>query len=62
MGLSPMDVFKKVEDEERLLDPDNWVDSFPRLGLGETKPGHYREMLEVLIENADELPFAWRIL
>lgn len=31
-------------------------------GLGATKPRHYREMLRVVWENRDQLPFAWRIL
>jgi molybdopterin-dependent oxidoreductase alpha subunit len=32
------------------------------LGLGRQKPHHYREMLKIVWENRDELPFAWRIL
>jgi molybdopterin-dependent oxidoreductase alpha subunit len=31
-------------------------------GLGQQKPHHYREMLQVVWENRDQLPFAWRIL
>ena len=31
-------------------------------GLGRQKPHHYREMLKIVWENRDELPFAWRIL
>ena len=31
-------------------------------GLGQQKPHHYREMLKIVWENRDELPFAWRIL
>src|SRR4051812_27854505 len=31
-------------------------------GLGRQKPRHYREMLKIVWENRDELPFAWRIL
>ncbi len=31
-------------------------------GLGATKPHHYRDMLRVVWENRDQLPFAWRIL
>lgn len=31
-------------------------------GIGQQKPHHYREMLRVLWENRDELPFAFRIL
>jgi molybdopterin-dependent oxidoreductase alpha subunit len=31
-------------------------------GLGQQKPHHYREMLQIAWENRDQLPFAWRIL
>jgi len=31
-------------------------------GLGQQKPHHYREMLRLVWDNRDELPFAWRIL
>src|SRR5205809_574545 len=31
-------------------------------GLGQQKPRHYREMLRLVWDNRDELPFAWRIL
>jgi molybdopterin-dependent oxidoreductase alpha subunit len=31
-------------------------------GLGQQKPHHYREMLRIAWKNADQLPFAWRIL
>ena len=31
-------------------------------GLGQQKPRHYREMLRIVWDNRDELPFAWRIL
>jgi molybdopterin-dependent oxidoreductase alpha subunit len=31
-------------------------------GLGAAKPRHYRDMLRVVWENRDQLPFAWRIL
>src|SRR6476620_10828187 len=31
-------------------------------GFGRQKPRHYREMLKIVWENRDELPFAWRIL
>src|SRR5882757_5074547 len=31
-------------------------------GLGRQKPHHYREMLKIVWENRDQLPFAWRIL
>src|SRR5258707_14562233 len=31
-------------------------------GLGRQNPHHYREMVKIVWENRDELPFAWRIL
>jgi len=31
-------------------------------GLGQQKPHHYREMVRIVWENRDQLPFAWRIL
>lgn len=31
-------------------------------GLGQQKPRHYREMIRIVWENRDQLPFAWRIL
>ncbi|MEO5821094.1 MAG: molybdopterin-dependent oxidoreductase [Vicinamibacteraceae bacterium] len=31
-------------------------------GLGRQKPHHYREMVRIIWENRDQLPFAWRIL
>lgn len=31
-------------------------------GVGHTKPHHYREILKVIWENRDSLPYAWRIL
>src|SRR5262245_27370138 len=31
-------------------------------GIGQQKPRHYREMLNIAWENRDQLPFAWRIL
>ncbi len=31
-------------------------------GLGQQKPHHYREMLRIVWDNRDELPYAWRIL
>ncbi|HEY2385750.1 MAG TPA: FdhF/YdeP family oxidoreductase [Candidatus Binatia bacterium] len=31
-------------------------------GLGADKPRHYRDMVRVVWENRDQLPFAWRIL
>jgi molybdopterin-dependent oxidoreductase alpha subunit len=34
----------------------------PVFGLGRQKPHHYREMVRILWENRDQLPYAWRIL
>lgn len=31
-------------------------------GLGHQKPHHYRDMLRIVWENRDQLPYAWRIL
>ena len=31
-------------------------------GLGETKPHHYRDMLQVVWKNRDNLPYAWQVL
>jgi molybdopterin-dependent oxidoreductase alpha subunit len=42
---------------------DTWVSRLVPFGLvGQTKPHHYREMLEVMWENKGELPYAWKIL
>lgn len=60
--LSPLEIFAKVEDNESLFDPDNWATSLPLMGLGRTKPHHFKEIWNTLKDNADELPFAWRIL
>ena len=32
------------------------------LGLGHTKPQHFREMLRILWDNRDNLPYAWKVL
>jgi len=40
---------------------DTWASLSPT-GLGETKPGHFREMARIVWENRAEIPFAWRIL
>ena len=34
----------------------------PLFGLRQQKPRHYRDMLRIVWENRDQLPFAWRIL
>ena len=31
-------------------------------GIGQQKPHHYLEMVRIVWENRDQLPFAWRIL
>ncbi len=42
---------------------DTWLSRLVPFGLvGQTKPRHYREMLGVLWENKDNLPYAWKIL
>ncbi len=38
------------------------IASWRTFGIGLPKPRHYREMLRVLWENRDNLPYAWRIL
>ncbi len=43
------------------LHPKLWASWVPN-GLGHVKPNHYGDMLRVLWDNRDELPFAWRIL
>ncbi len=39
----------------------SWRDWIP-FGLASTKPRHFRDMGKVLIENADNLPYAWQVL
>ena len=41
--------------------PSHWASVIPR-DPTKRKPNHYAEMLRVIWENRDELPFAWRIL
>jgi hypothetical protein len=43
------------------LHPKLWAGWIPN-GFGHVKPNHYGDMLRVLWENRDELPYAWRIL
>ncbi len=43
------------------LNPRLWAGWMPN-GLGQVKPNHYRDIIETVWENRDELPFAWRIL
>jgi molybdopterin-dependent oxidoreductase alpha subunit len=47
----------------RLKSNDTFLSRLVPFGLiGQTKPRHYREMLGVLWENRDELPYAWNVL
>ncbi len=39
----------------------SWRDFVP-FGLAHTKPRHFRDMARVVIENADNLPYAWQVL
>ena len=32
------------------------------LGLGQTKPKHFRDMAKVIWKNRDNLPYAWKVL
>lgn len=41
--------------------PENWASLVP-FGLGEQRPNNYHELWRALMENSDELGFAWRIL
>ena len=41
--------------------PARWASRVP-FGLGHAKPHHFAGMARVLLENRDQLPFAWRIL
>ena len=45
----------------RFWNPSLWVGLTP-IGMGQTKPNHYLDMLKVGWRNRDQLPFAWRIL
>jgi anaerobic selenocysteine-containing dehydrogenase len=47
----------------KLNSNDTWLSRLIPFGVvGQTKPRHYREMLGVLWENKDNLPYAWKIL
>ena len=41
--------------------PTLWAGFIPN-GMGQIKPNHYLDMVRVLWQNKDQLPFAWRIL
>ena len=38
-----------------------WV-GFKPYGMGETKPNHYKEIVRIIWENRDNLPYAWKVL
>lgn len=42
-------------------DPKHWVSPIP-FGLGKVKPKHIRDTMKVVMENRDNLPYAYRIL
>ncbi|RST75330.1 formate dehydrogenase [Siminovitchia acidinfaciens] len=42
-------------------DPKHWVSPIP-FGIGKVKPKHIRDTMKVVIENSDNLPYAYRIL
>lgn len=45
-----------------LFNPQHWAEKIPRMGLGEVKPHHLLETLQVTLDNRDQLSYAWRIL
>jgi len=45
----------------KLPDPTHWVSPIP-FGLGKVKPKHIRDTMKVVMENRDNLPYAYRIL
>jgi len=45
----------------RFWNPSLWAGLMP-IGIGQTKPNHYLDMLKVVWRNREQLPFAWRIL
>jgi len=51
----------KERNRKKGWDRSTWVSLSPN-GLGFTKPNHYWDMLGVLWDNRDNLPYAWRIL
>ena len=42
-------------------DPSSWASLKP-FGIGESRPNNFAEVARAVRENADQLPFAWRIL
>src|SRR5690606_9970068 len=47
--------------DHRLHHSRSWRDFVP-FGLAHTKPRHFRDMARVVIDNADNLPYAWQVL
>ncbi|MBS4193822.1 FdhF/YdeP family oxidoreductase [Lederbergia citri] len=45
----------------KIPDPKHWVSPIP-FGLGKVKPKHIRDTVKVVMENHDNLPYAYRIL
>ncbi|MBW8348704.1 FdhF/YdeP family oxidoreductase [Bacillus sp. IITD106] len=45
----------------KIPDPKHWVSPIP-FGLGKVKPKHIRDTMKVVMENRDNLPYAYRIL
>src|SRR5579883_1024907 len=52
---------KFAEDKARGWNPKNWVSLVP-YGLNEQHPNNYRDILDTLWENRDNLGYAYRIL
>lgn len=46
---------------KKWLNPEWWAGLTP-MGVGKTKPNHILEMVKTVVDNRDQLPFAWRIL
>jgi molybdopterin-dependent oxidoreductase alpha subunit len=49
------------EKKRKGWDPKSWAGLSPN-GIGHIKPNHYGDMLRVMWDNRDQLPYAWRIL
>ena len=47
--------------KERLIDPSLWVGLKP-FGIGEQKQNNYRSITDAMVDNRDNLAYAWRIL
>ncbi|HEY8458114.1 MAG TPA: FdhF/YdeP family oxidoreductase [Actinopolymorphaceae bacterium] len=45
----------------KLIDPSNWVSLKP-FGIGEERPNNYGEIVKAIVDNRDQLRYAWRIL